>query len=134
MALDRAGNLAAATSTGGLTNKHRGRVGDTPIIGAGTYADNDCCAVSGTGHGEYFIREVVAYDICALMAYTQLTLSQRRAEVIHEKLAAAGGEGGVIAIDRGRQHRHGLQQHRHVPRRARRRGLREIAMYGEHQV
>ena len=99
VALDRAGNLAAATSTGGLTNKHRGRVGDTPIIGAGTYARNDSCAVSGTGHGEYFIRQVVAYDICALMAYKKLTLSQAVTEVIHGKLAAAGGEGGVIAID-----------------------------------
>jgi beta-aspartyl-peptidase (threonine type) len=125
VALDRAGNLAAATSTGGLTNKHRGRVGDTPIIGAGTYARNDSCAVSGTGHGEYFIRQVVAYDICALMAYKKLTLSQAVTEVIHGKLAAAGGEGGVIAIDaagnivmdfnsigmfRGARDGHGLRQ------------------------
>jgi beta-aspartyl-peptidase (threonine type) len=125
VALDRAGNLAAATSTGGLTNKHRGRVGDTPIIGAGTYARNDGCAVSGTGHGEYFIRQVVAYDICALMAYKKLSLSQAVTEVIHGKLAAAGGEGGVIAIDpagniamdfnsigmfRGARDGHGLRQ------------------------
>jgi len=125
VALDRAGNLAAATSTGGLTNKHRGRVGDSPIIGAGTYARNDSCAVSGTGHGEYFIRQVVAYDICALMAYKKLTLSQAVTEVIHGKLAAAGGEGGVIAIDpagnivmdfnsigmfRGARDGHGLRQ------------------------
>jgi L-asparaginase / beta-aspartyl-peptidase len=99
VALDRAGNLAAATSTGGLTNKHRGRVGDTPIIGAGTYADNAACAVSGTGEGEYFIRQVVAYDICALVAYQHLTLAQAVTEVIHEKLRATGGEGGVIALD-----------------------------------
>jgi beta-aspartyl-peptidase (threonine type) len=99
VALDRAGNLAAATSTGGLTNKHRGRVGDTPLIGAGTYASNGSCAVSGTGQGEYFIRQVVAYDICALVAYKHLTLAQAVNEVIHEKLKAAGGEGGVIALD-----------------------------------
>ncbi len=99
VALDRAGNLAAATSTGGLTNKHRGRVGDSPLIGAGTYAENATCAVSGTGQGEYFIRQVAAYDICALMAYKHLTLAQAVTEVIHEKLAASGGEGGVIALD-----------------------------------
>jgi L-asparaginase / beta-aspartyl-peptidase len=99
VALDRAGNLAAATSTGGLTNKHRGRVGDSPLIGAGTYANNQTCAVSGTGYGEYFIRQVVAYDICALMAYRKLTLAQAVNEVVHEKLQASGGEGGVIALD-----------------------------------
>ena len=99
VALDRAGNLAAATSTGGLTNKHRGRVGDSPLIGAGTYAHNDNCAVSGTGDGEYFIRQVLAYDICALMAYKHLTLTQAVTEEIHTKLTASGGEGGVIALD-----------------------------------
>ncbi len=99
VALDRAGNLAAATSTGGLTNKHRGRVGDTPIIGAGTYANNQTCAVSGTGYGEYFIRAVLAYDICALVAYKKMTLAQAVTEELHNKLQAAGGEGGVIAID-----------------------------------
>jgi len=99
VALDRAGNLAAATSTGGLTNKHRGRVGDSPLIGAGTYAHNDNCAVSGTGDGEYFIRQVLAYDICALMAYKHLTLAQAVTEEIHTKLTASGGEGGVIALD-----------------------------------
>jgi beta-aspartyl-peptidase (threonine type) len=99
VALDRSGNLAAATSTGGLTNKHRGRVGDTPLIGAGTYASNDSCAVSATGTGEYFIRQVLAYDVCALMAYKKLTLEQAVNEVIHVKLQATGGEGGVIAID-----------------------------------
>jgi len=99
VALDRAGNLAAATSTGGLTNKHRGRVGDSPIIGAGTYANNQSCAVSGTGDGEYFIRQVLAYDICAQVAYKKVPLSQAVYEEIHTKLQAAGGEGGVIAID-----------------------------------
>ena len=100
VALDRAGHLAAATSTGGLTNKHRGRVGDSPLIGAGTYANDESCAVSGTGHGESFIRQVVAYDICALLQYRHLTLAQAVREVIHEKLHRSGGEGGVIAVDR----------------------------------
>jgi L-asparaginase / beta-aspartyl-peptidase len=99
VALDRAGNLAAATSTGGLTNKMHGRVGDSPLIGAGTYANNESCAVSGTGQGEYFIREVVAYDICALVEYRHLPLAQAVHEVIHEKLQSKGGEGGVIALD-----------------------------------
>ena len=99
VALDRFGNLAAATSTGGLTNKHRGRVGDTPIIGAGTYASNESCAVSGTGQGEYYIRQVVAYDICALVQYRHLKLAQAVHEVIHEKLRRTGVEGGVIALD-----------------------------------
>jgi L-asparaginase / beta-aspartyl-peptidase len=100
VALDRAGHLAAATSTGGLTNKHRGRVGDSPLVGAGTYADDASCAVSGTGQGEFFIRQLVAYDICALVQYRHLTLAQAVREVIHEKLRRTGGEGGVIALDR----------------------------------
>src|SRR2546430_5246275 len=95
-----AGHLAAATSTGGLTDKHRGRVGDSPIVGAGTYADDDSCAVSGTGQGEFFIRQVVAHDICALVQYRHLTLAQAVRELIHEKLRRTGGEGGVIAVDR----------------------------------
>ena len=86
VALDRDGNLAAATSTGGLTNKLPGRVGDSPLIGAGTYADNANCAISGTGQGEYFIRQVVAYDICALMMYRHLSLARAAYEVIHVKL------------------------------------------------
>jgi len=100
VALDRAGNLAAATSTGGLTNKHPGRVGDTPLIGAGTYASNESCAVSGTGQGEYYIRQVVAYDVCALLQYRHLTLAQAVHEVVQVKLRRSGGEGGVIALDR----------------------------------
>ena len=100
VALDRDGNLAAATSTGGLTNKHSGRVGDTPLIGAGTYASNDSCAVSGTGQGEYYIRQVVAYDVCALVRYRHLALAQAVHEVVQVKLRRSGGEGGVIALDR----------------------------------
>jgi L-asparaginase / beta-aspartyl-peptidase len=99
VALDANGNLAAATSTGGMEDKRFGRVGDSPIIGAGTYADNSSCAVSGTGHGEYFIRAAVAHDICARVAYRRVPLQQAVREVIHEKLKALGGEGGVIALD-----------------------------------
>ena len=100
VALDRAGNLAAGTSTGGMTNKSFGRVGDVPIIGAGTYANNETCAISATGHGEYFIRSVVAYDICALMDYRGLSLIDATRLVIMEKLKERGGGGGVIALDR----------------------------------
>jgi beta-aspartyl-peptidase (threonine type) len=100
VALDRAGHLAAATSTGGITDKHHGRVGDSPIVGAGTYADDGSCAVSGTGQGEFFMRQVVAFDICALVQYRHLTLAQAVRELIHEKLRRTGGEGGVIAVDR----------------------------------
>jgi beta-aspartyl-peptidase (threonine type) len=100
VAVDRDGNLAAATSTGGMSNKRWGRVGDSPIIGAGTYADNRTCAVSATGHGEYFIRHVVAYDICARMAYTARPLAETADIVVNQVLKAAGGDGGVIAIDR----------------------------------
>lgn len=99
VALDQFGNLAAGTSTGGMTNKRFGRVGDSPIIGAGTYADNRTCAVSGTGEGEYFIRLGVARDISALMDYRGMTLQQAADEVIQVKLPALGGEGGVIAVD-----------------------------------
>ena len=103
VALDREGNLAAATSTGGMSNKRWGRVGDSPIIGAGTYADNRSCAVSATGHGEYFIRHVVAYDICARVAYTGQTLAEASDTVVNKVLRQVGGDGGVIAVDpRGR--------------------------------
>lgn len=99
VALDQDGNLAAATSTGGMTNKRFGRVGDSPIIGAGTYANNDFCAVSCTGSGEFFIRSVVAYDVCAQMKYGGLSLDSACKNTIHHNLAAIGGDGGLIAID-----------------------------------
>jgi beta-aspartyl-peptidase (threonine type) len=99
VALDRNGNLAAGTSTGGMTNKRYGRVGDSPIIGAGTYADNRSCAVSATGHGEYFIRGTVAHDVCATVRYTGDSLEEAAARVIHESLNEMGGTGGVIAMD-----------------------------------
>jgi len=99
VALDCHGNLAAATSTGGMTNKRFGRVGDSPLIGAGTYANNKTCAVSCTGHGEYFIRSVVAYDVSCLMEYKGYTLKQACDFVVNEKLKNFGGEGGLIALD-----------------------------------
>jgi beta-aspartyl-peptidase (threonine type) len=100
VALDQYGNLAAGTSTGGMTNKRYGRVGDAPIIGAGTYANNATCAVSATGHGEFFIRSVVAYDISALMEYKGLSLKDAADEVVMKKLVNRGGEGGIIALDK----------------------------------
>ncbi|NMP17413.1 isoaspartyl peptidase/L-asparaginase [Thalassotalea sp. Y01] len=99
VALDKQGNLAAGTSTGGMTAKRFGRVGDAPIIGAGTYANNQSCAVSATGHGEYFIRYHVAADICARMQYQGITLDKAANVVINDVLVEAGGSGGVIAID-----------------------------------
>ncbi len=99
VALDADGNIAAATSTGGMTNKRFGRVGDSPIIGAGTYANNHTCAISCTGHGEYFIRAVVAYDISCLMEYKGYNLKQACDFVVKDKLVKFGGEGGLIAID-----------------------------------
>lgn len=99
VALDMNGNLAAATSTGGMTNKKYGRVGDSPIIGAGTYA-NETCAVSCTGHGEFFMRAMAAYDVAALMMYKNETLEKAANAVIHEKLKPVGGEGGLIAVDK----------------------------------
>lgn len=101
VALDEYGNLAAATSTGGITNKRYGRIGDSPVIGAGTYADNKTCAVSCTGKGEDFIRLNVAYDIAALIKYKQLGISDAAEYVIKTKLVKAGGRGGCIALDRG---------------------------------
>jgi beta-aspartyl-peptidase (threonine type) len=100
VALDRHGDLAAATSTGGMTNKRWQRIGDSPIIGAGTYANNESCAVSCTGHGESFIRAVAAHDIHALMAYKGLPLAEAVRVVVHEKLPPLEGDGGVIAVDR----------------------------------
>jgi beta-aspartyl-peptidase (threonine type) len=100
VALDKNGDLAAGTSTGGMTNKKYGRIGDAPIIGAGTYADNNSCAVSATGWGEFFIRIGVARDIAALMEYQALTVQAATDRVIQQKLQKLGGDGGVIAMDR----------------------------------
>ena len=97
--LDKEGNLAAGTSTGGRSNKKYGRIGDSPIIGAGTYANNATCAVSATGHGEYFMRYVVAYQISALMEFNNMSLEEASNKVINEILVDAGGIGGIIAVD-----------------------------------
>ena len=99
VALDKHGHIAAATSTGGMTNKRWNRIGDTPVIGAGTYASNKSCAVSGTGHGEFFIRYTVAREIAALMEYQNMSVQQAAEEVVMNRLKNAGGEGGVIALD-----------------------------------
>jgi len=98
--IDKHGNLAAGTSTGGMTNKKYGRIGDSPIIGAGTYANNNTCAVSCTGHGEYFIRYAVAYDMSAMMEYKGVDIGKAAIEIIMKKLKEAGGNGGLIAIDK----------------------------------
>jgi L-asparaginase / beta-aspartyl-peptidase len=98
-ACDAKGNIAAATSTGGMTNKKYGRIGDSPVIGCGTYANNHTCAISCTGHGEPFIRAVAAYDVSCLMEYKGMTLQQAMDEVVNKKLVAIQGEGGMIGVD-----------------------------------
>lgn len=99
VACDQQGNIAAATSTGGMTNKKYGRIGDSPIIGAGTYANNHTCGISCTGHGELFIRAVAAHDVSSLMEYKGLSLQEAMNIVVHEKLMTIGGEGGMIGVD-----------------------------------
>ena len=99
VACDRSGNLAAATSTGGMTNKRFGRIGDSPVIGSGTYANNATCAVSCTGSGEFFIRAVAAYDVSCLMEYKNYSLQQAADEVVHKRLKGINGDGGLIACD-----------------------------------
>ncbi len=99
-ALDKNGNLAAGTSTGGMTNKRWGRIGDAPIIGSGTYANNETCAVSSTGWGEYFIRAQVAHDISAMIEYKGVSLAEAAYEVIHNKMGKLGGTGGIVAVDK----------------------------------
>jgi beta-aspartyl-peptidase (threonine type) len=99
VACDKNGNIAAATSTGGMTNKKYGRIGDSPLIGCGTYANNKTCAVSCTGHGEMFIRAVAAYDVSCLMEYRNMTLTDAMDLVVNKKLVEFGGEGGMIGVD-----------------------------------
>ena len=99
VACDVNGNIAAATSTGGMTNKKYGRIGDSPIIGSGTYANNNTCAISCTGHGEMFIRAVAAYDVSCLMEYKSYSLQEAMNIVVHDKLVKIGGEGGMIGVD-----------------------------------
>jgi beta-aspartyl-peptidase (threonine type) len=99
VACDKDGNIAAATSTGGMTNKKWGRVGDSPMVGAGNYANNKTCAISCTGSGEFFIRGVVAYDVACLMEHTDMSLEAAASEVIHKRILEIGGDGGLIAVD-----------------------------------
>jgi beta-aspartyl-peptidase (threonine type) len=103
-ACDAQGNIAAGTSTGGMTNKRFGRIGDSPVIGAGTYANNKTCAISCTGHGEYFLRAVVAYDVSCLMEYKGLSLKEACDVVVKDKLVKLGGEGGLIAVNAQGEH------------------------------
>jgi len=100
VAVDEQGHVSAATSTGGMTNKRYGRVGDSPVIGAGTWASDETCAVSATGHGEYFLRLAVAHDIASRMKYAGMPLADAAKAVVHGALKDSGGDGGVIAIDR----------------------------------
>ncbi len=100
VACDQDGNIAAATSTGGMTNKKYGRIGDSPVIGAGTYANNNTCGISCTGHGEMFIRAVAAHDVSCLMEYKNYTLQEACDEVVNKKLVGLKGEGGMIAVDK----------------------------------
>lgn len=100
VALDKNGNIAAGTSTGGMTNKKWGRIGDAPIIGAGTYANNATCGISSTGWGEYFMRNVVAYDVSAMMEYKGISIEKAAKEVIQNKLTKLGGDGGIIGLDK----------------------------------
>ena len=99
VACDMHGNIAAATSTGGMTNKQYGRIGDSPVIGAGTYANNTTCAISCTGHGEIFMQAVAAYDVSCLMEYKGLSLEAAMNVVTNDKLVKLGGEGGMIGVD-----------------------------------
>ena len=99
VACDKEGNIAAATSTGGMTNKRFGRVGDSPMIGAGNYANNKTCAISCTGSGEFFIRGVVAYDVACLIEHKEMSLLASSNEVIHKRILEIGGDGGLIAVD-----------------------------------
>jgi len=99
VACDKNGNIAAGTSTGGMTNKKYGRIGDSPMIGAGTYANNKTCAISCTGHGEVFIKAVAAHSVSALMEYKGFTLQQACEEVVMHKLVDMQGEGGLVAVD-----------------------------------
>jgi beta-aspartyl-peptidase (threonine type) len=130
VACDAKGNLAAGTSTGGMTNKRFGRIGDSPVIGAGTYANNKTCAISCTGHGEFFLRAVVAYDVSCLMEYAGLSLQAACDRVVNDKLKAMGGEGGMIAVDATGQHQfcfNSAGMYRGVRSSS---GVQEVAYYG----
>jgi len=131
VACDEHGNLAAGTSTGGMTNKRFGRIGDSPVVGSGTYANNETCAISCTGHGEYFLRAVVAYDVSCLMEYKGMSLHEACEEVVKNKLKRFGGEGGLIAVDKHGKHEfcfNSAGMYRGVKSSE---GLEKVAFYGE---
>ncbi len=130
VALDSSGNLAAGTSTGGMTNKRFGRIGDSPVIGSGTYANNHTCAISCTGHGEYFLRGVVAYDVSCLMEYKGYSLKEACELVIKDKLVKMGGEGGLIAVDRNGNYEYCFNSAGMYRGMSNDRGETEVAYYG----
>jgi beta-aspartyl-peptidase (threonine type) len=134
VALDRNGNLAAGTSTGGMTDKHTGRVGDSPIIGAGTYADNDSCAVSATGQGEYFMRAVIAHDICARVRYLEESPLESATSVVMQELVTMGGEGGVIVLDRTGGHGFVFNTGGMYRGVIQRRGQPRVAIFGDEKL
>ena len=131
LALDADGNLAAGTSTGGMTLKRYGRVGDSPIIGAGTFADNNSCAVSSTGHGEYFMRLTIARDICAQMEYGGKSVEDAASDVIHNRLENLGGDGGVIVLGPDGSYAMTFNSDGMFRGVKRADGLEEVAIYGE---
>jgi L-asparaginase / beta-aspartyl-peptidase len=130
VACDVHGNLAGGTSTGGMTNKRFGRIGDSPVIGAGTYANNDTCAISCTGHGEFFLRAVVAHDVSCLMEYKGLSLQEACDKVIKDKLVKMGGEGGLIAVDATGNHCFSFNSAGMYRAMRNDKGNKEIAFYG----
>jgi beta-aspartyl-peptidase (threonine type) len=131
VACDMHGNLAASTSTGGMTNKRFGRIGDSPVIGAGTYANNKTCAISCTGHGEFFLRSVVAYDVSCLMEYRGLSLQDACNTVVKDKLKTFGGEGGLIAVNAAGQHEFCFNSAGMYRGARNSEGLNVVAFYGE---
>lgn len=130
VACDEHGNLAAGTSTGGMTNKRYGRVGDSPIVGAGTYANNNTCAISCTGHGEFFLRAVVAHDVACLIEYKGLTLQQACDTVVKDKLVKMGGEGGLISVNAAGDHCFSFNSAGMYRAVRDSKGFEEIAYYG----
>ncbi|NCX96132.1 MAG: beta-aspartyl-peptidase, partial [Chitinophagia bacterium] len=131
VACDQYGNIAGGTSTGGMTNKRFGRIGDSPVIGSGTYANNATCAISCTGHGEYFLRAVVAYDVSCLIEYKGYTLAQACQTVINQKLVKLGGEGGLIAVNAHADHCFAFNSAGMYRAMKNHKGEEVIAFYGE---
>ncbi|MBN8669699.1 MAG: isoaspartyl peptidase/L-asparaginase family protein [Flavipsychrobacter sp.] len=131
VAFDTEGNLAAGTSTGGMTNKRFGRIGDSPVVGSGTYANNNTCAISCTGHGEFFLRAVVAHDVSCLMEYKGLSLHEACNIVVKDKLVKMGGEGGLIGVDKYGNHEFCMNSAGMYRGMRNSEGREEIAYYGQ---